>query len=71
MNKFIPLDSDMVLGVRYHADTRAMDIVFRTGDKYRYKRVPQEEYEGLLKADSHGQYMHKHILGHYEYERID
>lgn len=71
MNKFISLDSDMVLGVRYDADTHSMDVVFRTGDKYRYKRVPQEEYEGLLEADSHGQYMHKNILGHYEYERFD
>lgn len=69
--KFLPVNSRMILGVRYNAKTREMDIVFRTGDKYRYKRVPRAVYEELLSADSHGQYMHKQVLGHYEYERLD
>ena len=69
--KFIPVNSRMVLGVRYNAKTREMDIVFRTGEKYRYKRVPQGVYDELLSADSHGQFMHKKVLGHYDYERLD
>ena len=27
-------------------------------------------YEELLSAESIGQYMHKHIIGHYDYERV-
>jgi hypothetical protein len=68
--KFIPVESRMILGVRYNQRTREMDVVFRTGEKYRYKRVPREEFDGLISADSHGQYMHKRILGRYDYERL-
>ena len=69
--KFIPVNSRMILGVRYNAKSREMDIVFRTGEKYRYKRVPQAVYDNLLVADSHGQYMHKKVLGRYDYEHLD
>lgn len=68
--KFIPVKSRMILGVRYDKHTREMDVVFRTGEKYRYKKVPQSMFEGLMSAESIGQYMHKHIIDHYDYERI-
>ena len=48
-----------------------LDIVFRTGEKYRYKNVPLFVYEGLMGAESQGHYMHKYILGRYEFERLD
>jgi len=69
--KFIPVKSRMILGVRYNKDTREMDVVFRTGEKYRYKRVPQSVFEGLMSAESHGQYMHKRVLKRYDFERLD
>ena len=68
---FTPVKSQMILGVRYNKQTYELDIVFRTGDKYRYKNVPKFVYDGLMNAESHGQYMHKRILGRYEYERLD
>ena len=70
--KFIPVESNMILGVRYNQETQHLDIIFRTGDKYRYKKVPPLEFTGLMSAKSKGQYMHKRILGgRYDYERID
>ena len=71
MKKFIPLESEMLLAVRYDDLTQSLEVVFRTGDKYRYMGVPREEFSGLMSADSHGQYMHKKILGKYDYERMD
>ena len=68
---FTPVKSQMILGVRYNQKTYHLDVVFRTGEKYRYKNVPQFVYEGLLKAESHGQYMHKKVLGRFKYERLD
>jgi hypothetical protein len=68
--QFIPVRSRMILGVRYNKRTRDLDVVFQTGGTYRYKRVPPSVYEGLLNADSHGQYMHNTILGKYDYERL-
>jgi KTSC domain len=69
--EFTPVKSEMILGVRYNKKTYSMDVVFRTGDKYRYKNVPQFVYEELMKAESHGQYMHKKVLGRFKYERLD
>lgn len=68
--EFTPVKSQMILGVRYNKNTYELDIVFRTGDKYRYKNVPKFVYDGLINAESHGQYMHKRILGRYDYERL-
>lgn len=68
--EFTPVNSQMILGVRYNKNTFELDVVFRTGDKYRYKNVPKFVFDGLMNADSHGQYMHKRILGRFEYERL-
>ena len=71
-NKFIAVESDMLVAVRYDEEARHLDVIFRTGDKYRYLRVPPLEYTGLMNAKSKGQYMHKRILGgRYDYEPLD
>ena len=56
--------------VGYDAKAQILEVVFKSGDHYRYFEVPTDEYEGLMTADSVGQYMHKHIIGHYDYERM-
>jgi len=56
--------------VGYDAQSQFLEVEFNTGDKYRYLDVPASEYEGLMSAESIGQYMHKHIIGHYDYDRI-
>jgi len=56
--------------VGYDAGAQILEVVFNTGDRYRYLGVPPSEYEGLMNAESIGQYMHKHIIGHYDYERV-
>ena len=68
--KFIPVESSMVLGVRYDEAARGLEVIFRTGEKYLYKNVPKFVYEGLINAESQGQYMHKYILGRFDYERL-
>jgi hypothetical protein len=69
--KFVPVESDMVVAVRYLPDAQHLDVIFRTGDKYRYLRVPPLEFTGLMSARSKGQYMHKRILKRYECERLE
>ena len=68
--KFIPVESSMILGVRYDEASQHLEIIFRTGEKYRYKNLPPSEYDGLMNAESQGRYMHQKILGRYEYERF-
>jgi hypothetical protein len=56
--------------VRYDPRAQILEVVFNSGDRYRYLGVPPAEYEGLMSAESIGEYMHMHIIGHYDYERV-
>jgi hypothetical protein len=56
--------------VGYDPKVQILEVVFNTGDHCRYFEVRPDEYEGLMNAESIGQYMHKHIIGHYDYERV-
>lgn len=71
--KWIPVESEMLESVRYNKEAQHFDAIFRTGDKYRYFNVPPFEFEGLMSAESIGQYMHKRILNNprYKYERLE
>ena len=68
--KLTPLDSEMLLAAGYDPKSRILQVVFRTGGTYRYKNVPSDKYDELISADSIGKFMHKHIIDHYEYERV-
>ena len=64
------VQSEMLDLVGYDPRAQILEVVFNSGDRYRYFEVPPEEYERLMDAESIGQYMHKHIIGHYDYERV-
>ncbi len=51
--QFKKVNSSMLRRVRYDPQKRLLDVVFRTGESYRYKDVPPAEYEGLMNAESH------------------
>lgn len=70
-NRYMPLQSEMLVAVRYNENAQQLDVIFRTGEKYRYNRVPPLEFTGLIGAKSHGKYMRKRILGRYDFERLD
>ena len=69
--RFKPVSSSMLRRVRYDPKSRFLDVVFRTGETYRYRDVPLDEYHKLMKAESHGKYMQLHIIDHYETTRLD
>ena len=68
--KLKPVESEMLEAVGYDANLRVLEVVFNTGDRYRYREVPSFEYDGLMNAESIGRYMHKRIIGRYPYERV-
>ncbi len=53
-DRFKKVNSSMLRRVRYDPRNRFLDVVFRTGEKYRYKDVPPDEYDGLMDAESPG-----------------
>jgi len=68
--KLKPVDSEMLVAAGYDEKSHNLQVVFRTGETYRYKNVPSFIYQRLMIADSKGQFMHKYILGRYDYERL-
>jgi len=70
-DKFKTVNSSMLRRVRYDPKNGFLDVVFRTGEKYRYKDVPPDEYNGLMNAESHGEYMQTHIIDHYDVVRLE
>ena len=68
--KLRQLDSEMLIAAGYDRRSRILQVIFRTGETYRYKGVPSSEYDALMSAESKGKYMHRHIIGHYDYERV-
>lgn len=68
--KLKPVDSEMLEAVGFDPKTRTLEVIFNSGERYKYFAVPEDEYERLMNAESIGQYMHRHVIGHYEYERV-
>jgi hypothetical protein len=68
--RFKKVNSSMLRQVRYDPKSRFLDVVFRTGESYRYKDVPPAEYKELMNAESHGKYMQTRIIDHYEVVRL-
>jgi hypothetical protein len=56
--------------VEYDSDNAMLYIQFHSGSEYVFLDVPQDVYEELMEADSHGKYFWKHIRDRYEYHRI-
>lgn len=57
-------------GCSIHNDWHQLYLRFRSGDIYCYRGIPVEPYEGLLAADSKGEYARSRILNRYPNQRI-
>ena len=64
------VQSEMLELTGYDPRAEILEVVFNSGDHYRYFEVPPSEFDGLMSAESIGRYMHMHIIGHYDYERV-
>jgi hypothetical protein len=65
----IPVESSMVDSVGYDEERRLLQVVFTSGRVYCYEDVPPEVFQGLLAAESKGQYMRAYIIDVYPYRR--
>jgi hypothetical protein len=55
------VDSSMMTFVKYDDDSSELDIAFTSGKTYRYLHVPPEVYDGLLDAESKGEFFDENI----------
>jgi hypothetical protein len=54
----------------YDHRTATLRIVFRSGNVYAYKSVPEEIYVQFKQADSKGKYFNQAIRNHYTFEQL-
>ncbi|MEZ0611687.1 KTSC domain-containing protein [Fibrella sp. WM1] len=64
----IPVDSSNLASVGY--DGRTLEVEFLNGSVYQYSGVPDEVYEALMSADSHGKYFNANIRTSYSYRKV-
>jgi len=64
------VESSMMSHVDYDEDASELDITFEGGRTYRYFKVPHEIYDGLLQADSKGEFFNEHIKNLFDYNEV-
>ncbi len=48
-----------------------LEIEFHSGNNvYQYFQVPEQEYNELMNAQSHGKYFNQNIKNKYQYEKV-
>jgi hypothetical protein len=62
--------SSNVVSIGYDPSTEVLEIEFRTSGVYRYSTVPEQVFDGLLNAPSHGKYFWANIRDRYPYEKV-
>ena len=69
MNRVV-IASSNIAEVGYDRAKQTLEIMFRDGGVYQYFDVPEQVYQELLGAASHGQYFQASIKGAYRYARL-
>ena len=65
-----PVSSSHLRSVGYDPSAKVLEVEFNDGALYRYYGVPAAVHQGLMGAESHGSYLHRHIKGQYRYEKL-
>lgn len=64
------MPSTVIAGSRYDARSQSFLIVFLSGAKYLYKKVPDAVYKKYQSARSKGKFLNTKIKGHFEFEKM-
>lgn len=66
----IELQSTTLTAAAYLEHELVLEVEFTSGGIYHYLRVPDETYQGLLQARSHGAYFNRSIRNHFPCVRV-
>lgn len=63
--------SSNLASIGYDAASEILEVEFNHGGVYQYSDVPENIYEELMNASSHGQYFDENIKkGGYEFQKM-
>ena len=66
----VPIQSSVLAAAQYFPELQALDIVFLSGDVYRYSGVPLPLFRELLEADSKGTFFNAHIRNQFSFQYL-
>lgn len=69
MTLYAIVESSLLASLAYDSD-QTLELLFRSGSRYRYSAVPQTVLEQLLAAESKGAYFNQHIRNRFPYQRL-
>jgi len=64
------VESSNLASVGYDVKKQILEIEFNHGGVYQYFDVPQEVYDELMNANSHGKYFVHNIKDEYEFVKM-
>lgn len=56
------VNSSNISTINYKPVSKVLEITFNNGKIYHYQNVSSSSYNALVKAKSHGEYLHEHII---------
>jgi hypothetical protein len=62
--------SSVIKSISYDAEAQDLIVEFKSGGKYKYSNVEEDEFQSFTKAVSKGKFFNKNIKDGYEYDRI-
>lgn len=65
------VNSTSLASVGYDANSRTLEVEFRSGAVYHYHEVPYRVAQGLARAQSIGGYFMRAVRGAFAYERVE
>jgi hypothetical protein len=66
----IPHQSSVLAATEYFPDLQALDVVFVSGEIYRYSEVPLPLYQRLLEAESKGSFFNAFIRNQFSFQHF-
>lgn len=69
MSNPIPVESSVLSSVAY-SDDGILQLQFRNGTAYQYFAVPCAVWQGLLAAQSKGEYFNRYIRDRFHHQRL-
>jgi hypothetical protein len=64
------VQSSVMTFVKYDDDACELDITFTGGKTYRYLQVPSEIYDGLLDAESKGEFFNDNVKDAFVFSEV-
>lgn len=67
----LPVSSSNLASIGYDANGAVLEVEFNHGGIYQYSGVPEEIFQGLMSAGSHGTYFDKFVKkAGYSYSKV-